>query len=81
MYNIIKASQNDRRALFLNTAQKMGLHEAITEKNASRRRRYTKGLMPEHRHEPLRIVMNFSNHRLSVGKIVPFFVSTQLFTE
>lgn len=33
MYNIIKASQNDRRALFLNTAQKMGLHEAIVEKD------------------------------------------------
>ena len=29
MYNIAKASEQDRRVLFRNTAQQTGLHEAI----------------------------------------------------
>ena len=32
MYNIAKASEQDRRVLFRNTAQQTGLHEAIIEK-------------------------------------------------
>ena len=31
MYNIAKASEQDRRGLFRNTAQQTGLHEAIIE--------------------------------------------------
>ena len=33
MYNIAKASEQDRRVLFRNTAQQTGLHEAIIEKD------------------------------------------------
>lgn len=33
MYNIAKASEQDRRVLFCNTAQQTGLHEAIIEKD------------------------------------------------
>lgn len=33
MYNIAKISDNERRILFRNTAQKMGMHEAIVEKD------------------------------------------------
>ena len=33
MYNIAKASEQDRRVLFRNTAQQIGLHEAIIEKD------------------------------------------------
>lgn len=33
MYNIAKASEQDRRILFRNTAQQTGLHEAIIEKD------------------------------------------------
>lgn len=33
MYNIAKASEQDRRVPFRNTAQQTGLHEAIIEKD------------------------------------------------
>ena len=33
MRNVVKLSDNDRRELFRNTADKMGLHDAIVEKD------------------------------------------------